>query len=88
MNDRKRLTLISVLEIVTEADPWTVPDDVLVARACLRPPRPTATEVLEACLELESKHKAIALDTAPVTETVRLSSTPNSAAILRALRNG
>lgn len=88
MNERKRLVLISVLEIVVEADPWTVPEDVLMARACLRPPRPTATEVLEACLELEKAHKAIARDTALVTETVRLSSTPNSAAILRALREG
>lgn len=88
MNERKRLTLISVLEILVEADPWSVPEDVLCARACLRPPRPTPTEVKDACLELESRHKALARDVAPVTETVRLSTTPNSAAILRALREG
>lgn len=88
MNDRKRLTLISVLEIAAEADPWSVPEDVLSARACLRPPKPTPTEVKDACVELETRHKAIARDVAPVTESVRLSATPHTAAILRALREG
>lgn len=88
MNERKKLILISVLEIAAEAAPWSVPEDVLCARACLRPPKPTPTEVKDACVELESKHKAIARDVAPVTETVRLSATPHTAAILRALREG
>ena len=88
MNERKKLTMISILEIVEEASPWTVSEEILVARASLRPPRPTSTEILMACEELETKHKAIARDVAPVTETVRISATPDSEAILRALREG
>lgn len=88
MTERKKLILISVLEIVDEAAPWSVIEDILVARASQRPPRPTSTEILNACQELEEKYKAIARDTAPVTETVRLSATANTTAILRALREG
>ena len=88
MNERKRLTMISILEIVEEASPWTVNEEILVARGTLRPPRPTSTEIEMACIELEQKHKAIARDVAPVTELVRFSSTANTTAILRALREG
>ncbi|GEM_PF-6092869 len=88
MNERKKLILISVLEIVDEASPWSVLEDILVARASQRPPRPTSTEILCACQELETKHKAIARDVAPVTEAVRLSATADTTAILRALREG
>lgn len=88
MNERKKLVMISVLEIVEEASPWSVLEDILVARASTRPPRPTSTEILNACQELEGKHKAIARDVAPVTEAVRLSATANTSAILRALREG
>lgn len=88
MNERKKLTLISILEIVDEASPWAVSEEILVARGTLRAPRPTATEIAVACVELEEKHKALARDVAPVTETVRFSSTANTTAILRALREG
>ena len=88
MNERKRLIQVSVLEIATEAAPWSVPEETLCARAALRPPRPTMTEVRDACLELETRHKAIARDVAPITETVRLTATAQSEAILRALREG
>ena len=88
MNERKRLTQISVLEIVTEAAPFIVPEETLFARAAIRPPRPTLTEVRDACLELENKHRALSRDVAPVTDTVRFSETPNSTAILRALTEG
>ena len=88
MNERKRLILISILEIAVEAAPFVVPEDTLFARCALRPPRPTLTEVRDAILELEAKHKAVARDVAPVTETVRISATANSEAVLRALREG
>ena len=88
MNERKKLTMISILEIVEEASPWTVSEEILVARGTLRAPRPTATEIAMACVDLEQKHKAIARDVAPITETVRFSATPNTAAVLRALREG
>ncbi len=88
MNERKKLTMISILEVVEEASPWTVNEEILVARCTLRPPRPTSTEIAMACVDLEQRHKAIAKDVAPVTETVRFSSTPNTAAVLRALREG
>ena len=88
MNERRKLTMISVLEIVEEASPWTVPEEILVARATQRPPRPTATEIQMAVIELEERHRAVARDTAPVTEQVRISATPNTGAILRALREG
>ena len=86
MSERKKLTRISILEIVSEAAPFIVPEETLFARAACRPPRPTLTEVRDACLELESKHKAVDRDVAPITETVRFSATPNTDAILRALR--
>ena len=88
MNERKKMTMISVLEVVEEASPWAVSEEILVARCTLRPPKPTATEVAMACVELEQKHKAISRDVAPVTETVRFASTANAPAILRALREG
>jgi hypothetical protein len=88
MNERKKLTMISVLEIVVEASPFIVPEETLFARAALRSPRPTLTEVRDACLELEEKHRAMSRDVAPVTETVRFAATANSEAILRALREG
>lgn len=85
MNERKRMTLISVLEIVVEADPFVVPEETLYARAALRAPRPTLTEVREACQWLEQQ-KALSHDVAPYTEVHRFSTTAESQNVLRKLQ--
>ncbi len=88
MTERTRLTMISVLEILVEAAPYVVPEETLFARAALRAPRPTLTEVRDACIALEQRYRACERDVAPVTETVRFSASANSESILRALRDG
>jgi hypothetical protein len=88
MNERKRLIMISALELVVESAPYVLPEETLFTRASLRPPRPTWTELRDAVEVLEQKHKALERDVAPVTETVRFSATQHSEAILRALKNG
>jgi hypothetical protein len=70
MNERKRLIMISALDLVVESAPYVLPEETFFTRATLRAPRPTWTELRDAVEVLEQKHKALERDVAPVTETL------------------
>ncbi len=86
MTERKRLTQITILDVLIDAEPYSVPEDTLSARCSLRPPQPSTSEIKDACEELE-KAKAVSSDVNPVTNRRRFSTNANSSSYRRSLKD-